>query len=1151
MKGWKVIRNTLLALAGLVLVLLVALQILLRPSVLTGIVNRVTAGMVEGDISFREVRAHVIKSFPFLNIDARDFCITYPHQRYARYDSLLTEPGRRMNLGRMGYGKDGAPDTLASARELNLSLNYVALLQGKYHIHRARLSRPRIFGHRFPEGRANWEILPIGPSEPKADSTGSSRTRSIRIDKVQLEDRPLLIFTSPADTLHALMAMRRLHFEGSLDTQDLFQSDASLSLDSMLLTSRLPQDTLALRLESLRMKNHRRHLQASASASTRLRTGSFGRLQLPIGLEVDARFPERDDEALEVTLNRLMLKLSALELNAQGSLLSQADGWDLDVQAAIDQCPVGDLIKEYRKNFDFLKKLDTDARVSLDAAAKGRFGKGELPSMRARLLVPPATVDYEGMGRKGLVAVDLSAQTDDLKEVDARVDRLRLEMAGARIDVKGSARDVLGKDPLIALSGRAAARLDSLVQVFLPEQGISATGSLDLDLQGSSRLSHLSASRIGKARIEGNLSGKDISVLYPKDSIDAFLPSLQLNVSTRGNSIGLNALIDTLDVTYQNMFIRGGGVHVNGEAKDKSLAGSLSLAALDLRDSEGLSVSLSDNTEHFRLNPADTLLPTPRLKLKSRSRGLDIRLGEDRYTLENLVFDAGARRHLRRPGTGRPRRDSLARRARLEQLAKDEFASADIRISLSDALKKYFREWDVEGTVALEKARIGMPSMPLETSLSAFSGDFDNDTLAVKNMTLQAGESDLSAQARLSGMRRAILGRSRSPLKLKADLRSERIDVNQLLGALDRPRKVTASASEKTDTSAARSKLLVLPANLEVDFSFEANEILYRELEISWASAEAAMRNRTLQITNALAASNMGDVYVEGFYSTRSKEDLRAGFNLNLVDITAEKIISLMPAVDTLLPMLKSFSGDLDCELAMTSAIDTSMNLILPSMDGVLRISGKDLMLNGSEELSRLAGMLMFKNRNKIQIDKMSVAGILKDNILEVFPFVLDVDRYQLAASGWQRLENEFRYHISVLKSPLLTKFGVNAWGPDFDHIHYGLGKAKYRSANVPVFTKQLDTVQYSLVAAIHNIFELGVEKAIAENRSQQYLTVDDGNAPPQPFEPISEEEAFSSMARMEALLDDVLEHVTSRREALKEEVLRLEQEAAEKNDHE
>jgi len=1143
MKARKVIRNSLLALAGLVLVILVTLQILLRPSVLTGIVNRVTEGLVEGDVSFREVRAHVIKSFPFLNIDARDFCITYPHERYARYDSLLAEPGRRMNLGRMGYGKDGAPDTLASARELNLSLNYVALLQGKYHVHRARLSRPRIFGHRFPEGRANWEILPIGPSEPKADSS-ASKAPDIRIDKVQLEDRPLVVFTSPEDTLHALLGMRRLSFEGKLDTRDLFQSDAVLSLDSMLVTGRLPQDTLALRLESLKLKNHGRHLVASADASTRLRTGNFGRLQVPIGLEVDAHFPKREDEALEVILNQLVVKLSALELNGKGELLHQAGIWNLDVQAAIDKCPIGDLIKEYRKNFDFLKKLETDARISLDASAQGRYGKGELPSMRARLLVPPATVDYEGMGRKGLVAVDVSAQTDDLKEIDARADRLRLEMAGARVDVKGSARDVLGKDPLISLSGQVDARLDSLVQVFIPQMGISATGSLEMDLQGNSRLSYLSAGEIGKARIEGRLNGKDITVFYPKDSIDAFLPSLKLNVSTRKNTIGLEALIDTLNVTYQSMFVRGGGVHVSGETKDKALVGTLNLAALDMRDSEGLSVSLSDNTEHFRLDPAGTVLPVPRLNLNSRSRGLEIGLGEDNYSLENLAFDATARRHQRRARTGLPRRDSLARRARLERLEKDEFASADINISLSDALKKYFREWDVEGTVALEKARLGMASMPLATSVSAFDGNFDNDTIAVKNMTLQAGESDLSAQARLTGLRRAILGRSRSPLKLKAELRSDRLDVNQLLGILDRPREVTASASEKADTVTGHSKLLVLPANLEVDFSFEANEILYRELEISWASAEAAMRDRTLQITNALAASNMGDVYVEGFYSTRTKEDLRAGFNLNLVDITAEKIISLMPAVDTLLPMLKSFSGDLDCELAVTSAIDTSMNLILPSMDGVLRISGKDLMLNGSHELSRLTGMLMFKNKNNIHIDKMSVSGILQDAILEVFPFVLDVDRYQLAASGWQHLENEFRYHISVLKSPLLTKFGVNAWGPDFDHIRYGLGKAKYRNANVPVYTTQLDAAQYNLVAAIHNIFDVGIEKAMAQNRdAAAQISASAGKLDAE--EAAGDENVLSKAQGLEALVEEVSLTVASRREALKQEVVREQEKAA------
>ena len=333
----------------------------------------------------------------------------------------------------------------------------------------------------------------------------------------------------------------------------------------------------------------------------------------------------------------------------------------------------------------------------------------------------------------------------------------------------------------------------------------------------------------------------------------------------------------------------------------------------------------------------------------------------------------------------------------------------------------------------------------------------------------------------------------------------------------------------------------MIPSNLEVDFSLEASGIRYDSLEVSWAAADVAMRDRTVQVTNALAATNMGDMYFEGFYTTRSKKDIKAGFDLNLVDITAEKVITLFPAVDSILPMLTSFAGDLDCELAATTDIDTCMNLILPSIDGVMRISGKDLTLKDSEEFSRLADKLKFKDKEKAHIDNMSVTGIIQDNVLEVFPFVLDVDRYMLAASGQQNLEKDFLYHISIIKSPVVLKFGINAWGPDFDHVHYGITKAKYRSANVPVFTKQLDTVQYSLVAAIHNIFELGVEKAMAENRSAatqlSALNAEEESVPLEEEEPASE--------GLTGLVEEVSNTVASRREALKQEVLRLQKKAA------
>ena len=174
--------------------------------------------------------------------------------------------------------------------------------------------------------------------------------------------------------------------------------------------------------------------------------------------------------------------------------------------------------------------------------------------------------------------------------------------------------------------------------------------------------------------------------------------------------------------------------------------------------------------------------------------------------------------------------------------------------------------------------------------------------------------------------------------------------------------------------------------------------------------------------------------------------------------------------------------------MVATADLDEHMNIQLPSIDGVIKISGKDLTLQDSEQFTKIAKILVFKNKKKAVVEKMSVDGMVRDNTIEIFPFVLKVDRYTLAASGIQGLDESYKYHISVIKSPLIIRFGVNVFGDNFDQMKFRLGRAKYKNTRVPVFTKQLDTVQLNLVNSIHNIFELGVEKAIRENRDQNLI---------------------------------------------------------------
>lgn len=73
--------------------------------------------------------------------------------------------------------------------------------------------------------------------------------------------------------------------------------------------------------------------------------------------------------------------------------------------------------------------------------------------------------------------------------------------------------------------------------------------------------------------------------------------------------------------------------------------------------------------------------------------------------------------------------------------------------------------------------------------------------------------------------------------------------------------------------------------------------------------------------------------------------------------------------------------------------------------------------------------MLHFKNKKRNLIDKVSVEMMVHDNELDMFPFILEMDRYKVAVGGVHKLDMSFNYHISVLKSPIPFKLGINISG--------------------------------------------------------------------------------------------------------------------------
>ena len=1136
-RWWKPVLWTLL---GIWAVVIIALQIILNSSVLTRIVSDVANEYVEGDVTFSGIKASMFKSFPNLNVTIDDFSITYPHDRFAAFDSPVVPGGYLLDSGR-----GESADTLAHFRKLSVSVNYIAAIAGRIRIRHASLDHPRIFAHQYDSTSANWNLFGNKASD-KDTSEATSTIPPLSVGKVILSGRPFIVYTNPSDTIFGCIFLKQLTAKGHYDARKNKLERVNLELDSLFVAGRLPADTVAFGLERLGVKERLGHFDVSLRSRLFLGLKSSGRMSIPIEINGGV-FPEFDEK--RVAVEDMTAHIATIGLTADGK--ADFSGNDIHIKASVatEKSPVSEMIEYFGDNFPVLKKLRTDALLSVNASCDGYYNKstGGLPPLSVQVQVPDSRIRWEGIDGEGRFDLDMTARSENGR-LSAEIPDFCFSVNGMKISIKGTADNLLGGDPRFDISSDIHVVLDSLA-AYLPDSlGVSVHGDLEGIIEGDFRLSQLDAFNFSEIGLEGLLESNGIRISIPKDTLFAYLGHTDISLGTFNHEddhdghdgsghrhSGLSVAIDSMLTEYgASTFIRGTGLtlsahntkeRMSADPKRHPIHGHLDIASIGMMDIDSCFVGAIGSVNTFKLSLKQTgTHSVPFISLSSRNKNITLREGVTRFSGQDarLSVEAhpnSAERQLRRkhlldslqriyPGV---KRDSLLRKVfgkyasgttLPDYLSEKDFEKSDIKIQLGESFANYIRDWDITGNIDLAEGLVITPYYPLDNRITGFSGKFSNNTIDLNRLSFKSGVSDISATGHLTGLKRFLVS-GKGRLNLDLGITSDEIDMNEILIALNAGKKFTPighnaalsgvddnaylnTVKEMTaaDTTASTS-LVVLPSNLNAKISLSANKIRYSNLETSWVASDIVMKERCLQATNTLATTNMGDVYLEGFYSTRTKKDLKAGFDLTLSGITAEKVIQLFPAVDSIVPMLKAFRGLLDCEIAATSSIDTSMNIVLPTLSGIVKIDGKNLSLTDSDELNKLRRSLMFKDKDSSFIKSLSIRGIIKENHMEIFPFLLNIDRYSIAASGLQGFDQRFKYHLSALKSPIPFKFGINVNGT-FDNWKWKLGKTKYKSRNIPLFNDQVNSLTLNLTSAIHNIFEKGVEQALKQNELSQ-----------------------------------------------------------------
>lgn len=775
-----------------------------------------------------------------------------------------------------------------------------------------------------------------------------------------------------------------------------------------------------------------------------------------------------------------------------------------------------------------LKGLQTDMTLNLSAELTSPYLPGDtsrlIPDMKCRIEVPDCRLDFHNMHwRKFTMDVMADVDGGDMDKTVIDLKKLIINGKAMDIDLSGEARDLMS-DPYVKAHFKGKLNVANLPPFLIKKFATQLKGVLKADVSMEARQSYFQLNRFHRARVNGEVDLNNFIFLSKDSATESYIQDASLKFGTNKKFISDKAVVDSLltislkidtgMVHHKTTMLKikdmkgGLGTRLTRHTGDRNMVsgfgGTIVFGTVRLSDSaDSLLVRLTDVNCKAALKRYQGDAKVPELSLLFDASRLIGATPEMVVGLRKGHFDVNA--HFRKRRNAANRNDST--RVRNRRLAR-EVKEEDIDMEVDSGFKTLLRRWNVTGNISAARGRLFVRSFPVKNRFKNIDLSFSTDSINLRDLDYQLGENRFLINGYIGNLRRSLTNSRRdNKLRVRLDVESDTLNINELsrLAFTDFGTAGGTFAAVESDdienigsgvdhTAEGPTKAFLVPGNLEADISVKAKNLIYTDIDFHDFSGEMLVMNNAINLRNLRANAEIGSLDMTALYSTYDKNDIQFGMGMKINKFNLGKVLKLVPAIDTVMPMLQNFSGIIDADIAATSQIDSTMNFVIPSLKAAMKLSGDSLVLMDADTFKFLSKWLFFKNKKRNMIDHMSVEAVIEDNQLEIFPFIFDIDRYKLGVMGSNDMAFNLNYHISVLKSPLPFKFGINITG-NVDKMKIRLGGAKFKNNRVAERISIADTTRINLVHQIENIFRRSADSGrLTINRSR--VKVDNDTVP-------------------------------------------------------
>lgn len=377
--------------------------------------------------------------------------------------------------------------------------------------------------------------------------------------------------------------------------------------------------------------------------------------------------------------------------------------------------------------------------------------------------------------------------------------------------------------------------------------------------------------------------------------------------------------------------------------------------------------------------------------------------------------------------------------------------------------------WNPSGYVVIRSGRLVDKANDLELRMPMLEVDYSPDLFFVTRSQILLDNSDFELTGRLSNLNAYI--KKEGLLEGDFLFRSKITDVNQLMGLF------SGMGYDQVDPTDATSPItqnkpstgpFLVPKGIDVRLDVEVDQTILPGDIANNLTGSLIVKDGIMVFESIMFTASAARMQLTAMYRTPRTNHLFLGLDFHLMDVEIEELLSMIPDVDSIMPMLRSFAGKAEFHFAAETYLDSTYNIKMSTLRGVSSVRGEDLVLMDGETFSEIAKNLRFDKKTENRVDSLSAEFTIFRNEVDIYPFLIVMDRYKAVVSGKHNLDMSFNYHISITDSPLPVKLGVDVSGT-IDDLKVRPAPVRYANLYRPARRREIDRRQLEIRQMIRN----------------------------------------------------------------------------------